>query len=82
MKVMSKKMFAMLNSEDKFAMRTAQLSALLHTISGAGQEHFNEMSQEVQGNLLWLASSLADELDAIARPGIRYTGPTPRNLDL
>jgi hypothetical protein len=43
-------------------MRAAQLSALLHMTYGGGQEAFQTLNETLQDNLLWLASTLADEL--------------------
>jgi hypothetical protein len=52
---------------DQLSMRAAQLSALLHTLLGEGHEHFQGLNKELQNNVLWLASSLADEIDEIAK---------------
>jgi hypothetical protein len=64
----------LLDAEDQIAMRAAQLSALLQIISGAGREHFNEMSGEIQGNALWLAASLAEEINLIASTDATHAG--------
>lgn len=57
-------------------MRAAQLSALLKLTVGEVGNEFRESSCEVQDNVMWLASTLADEMvdlldliDADARTG-------------
>lgn len=47
---------------DYCEMRTAQLAALLHVISGEGHSSFDRYSDEVQDNVKWLARTLADEV--------------------
>jgi hypothetical protein len=56
-----------IDRHDRLAMRTAHLSALLHTIMGEGYEHFQNLGDQLQNNVLWLASSLADEIDDIVK---------------
>lgn len=43
-------------------MRTAQLSSLLHLIVGEGFETFSSYNEEIQGNILWLAADLAEDV--------------------
>lgn len=57
------------DARDQLCMRAAQLSALMHVLVGQGQEHFQSLSDEIQGNILWLVSSLADEIDLISNGG-------------
>lgn len=51
-----------LDAIDIISEKQQQLSALLHTIGGDGYGRFREMSEAIQLNLLWLASSLADDI--------------------
>lgn len=51
-----------LDAMDVISEKQQQLSALLHTIGGDGFGRFQEMSAGIQTNLLWLASSLADDI--------------------
>lgn len=63
---------------DHCNMRAKQLAALLRIMSGTGVENFAGAGQETQDGVLWLASSLADEvlrmlplveIEAARRPG-------------
>lgn len=47
---------------DHCNMRAKQLAALLRLMSGTGLENFAGAGQETQDGVLWLASSLADEV--------------------
>lgn len=48
---------------DYASMRAAQLNALLHLTYGAGGDEFRKWSNEIQDNVMWLASTLADEIE-------------------
>jgi hypothetical protein len=56
-----------IDAHDRLAMRTAHLSALLHIIMGEGCDHFQNLGEQLQNDALWLASSLADEIDEIVK---------------
>lgn len=44
--------------------RVAQLSSLLETLYGDGFEHFESLCARDRENILWLASDLANAIDA------------------
>ena len=50
-------------AEDKASRISKQLSSLLASLYGSGFETFSEMNDNLQHNILWLASDLAFQLD-------------------
>jgi hypothetical protein len=52
---------------DVLRRKSCQLQALLHGISGEGLEAFNTLTEDLQGNFLWLACDLIDEIYAALR---------------
>jgi hypothetical protein len=52
---------------DHLSMRAAQLAALTAAMS---QGAFSNMSNDIQGNLRWLASSLAEEVSTLVEQAI------------
>lgn len=46
--------------------KSSQLTALLAVISGGGFKNFQNLSDKIQDNLLWLASDLSFEIDKVA----------------
>ncbi|MFM2059035.1 MAG: hypothetical protein RLY71_3420 [Pseudomonadota bacterium] len=51
---------------DLLTARTAQLSALMHLLTGDGFENFQTYNNEIQHNVLWLVSDLAQQIDGLA----------------
>jgi hypothetical protein len=56
---------APLDSLDALKEKAAKLAALMHSMSGAGFETFNLLPAEHRENLLWLASDMAGEVNAL-----------------
>lgn len=52
---------------DHLSMRVAQLAALTAALS---QGAFSNLSNDIQGNLRWLASSLAEEVSTLVEQAI------------
>jgi hypothetical protein len=52
---------------DHLSMRAAQLAALTTAMSAGA---FSNMSDDIQGNLRWLASSLAEEVSTLVEQAI------------
>ena len=50
---------------DQRDMKMCQLNALLATFSGEGFETFSNWNDDIQDNLLWLASTLAKDIDRL-----------------
>ncbi|EIN02294.1 hypothetical protein WQE_04877 [Paraburkholderia hospita] len=51
---------------DAISNKAVQLAALLNMCYGNGFENFKDMTDEVQGNVLWLASDLAEQIVNVA----------------
>ncbi|TCG03508.1 hypothetical protein BZM27_47960 [Paraburkholderia steynii] len=51
---------------DTISNKAVQLAALLNMCYGNGFENFKDMTDEVQGNVLWLASDLAQQIANVA----------------
>jgi hypothetical protein len=47
---------------DHASMRAAHLSALTTVLSGEGGEHFDLCAEKIKSDVMWLVSSLAQEL--------------------
>jgi len=54
-----------LDEYSELTKRTAQLTALLATLYGAGYQSFKDYNEEIQENTLWLAHDLAYEIDQL-----------------
>ncbi|WP_273028245.1 hypothetical protein [Massilia timonae] len=63
-----------LDKRDKFDAAAAKLRSLLAMLSGEGFTAFKILSDDNQQNLIWLASSLADD---VARAGQLVAGARP-----
>lgn len=50
----------------RLEVKAEQLSSLLCILRGEGGESFRTYSDEIQENVLWLASDLADEVRELA----------------
>lgn len=57
---------ARIDNIDSATRLSAQLAALLSTISGEGFESFSGMAEGVQSDVLWLADDLAHQLREVA----------------
>lgn len=53
------------NAEDHCTMRAMQLAALLRLVSGVGFDSFLSATTPTKDGVLWLASSLADEVQRL-----------------
>lgn len=52
---------------DELTQTTAQLAAVLHLMSGAGFQSFDDLSAEYRSNALWAAAALAERAKAAAQ---------------
>ncbi|MBK6852107.1 MAG: hypothetical protein IPG93_10910 [Burkholderiales bacterium] len=50
---------------DRLTARTAQLSALMHTLTGEGFASFDTYSDTIRHDVLWLVCDLAAEVNAL-----------------
>lgn len=58
---------APLDSLDALKGKAAKLAALICSISGEGFEAFETLSVEHRENILWLASDMAEDVNALVR---------------
>ncbi|GGC98730.1 hypothetical protein [Undibacterium terreum] len=61
------------NAYDHACMRAAQLAALLSVVADVKSD-FNNSSKTIQSDVLWLASTLADEVQQLLPIVLKETG--------